>query len=516
MVLDLENSVQAVTQQLIQNRKQEIDQKKLQISESEKMVLESLDFDTVEGISDKVALDHSAKIEDLTNRWTQRWREKGGVLSTQDKLDLVKDQRKVQKELDFAASDVAMIKEIQKELSKPNSIYDLEKTIPALHSYIKEGKVGSGGAINVPVLKQSPFGAKFMAQYDDFMKNRAQSIIDDVEITDRATGQVMIGSTNTEAINKGIEFLKTTPDYRELYNQNPEAAESMIEEMRLKYLKELRSPKWVSGVKPPSQTAAERNRFKNNYGWNVTQPQFDALMRFNETAEGMRKGALSSIQRMKGKPGEEGAVKGASYVTEGGETMLRLELNPTEHKVTKDGKVEVQNQPRSIDIPVPEDGDIEGAKAFYAEIWKYMPDELKQGIHTLPIESFIVPEEMQGKEFSTQMESKTVSPINLDPLNKAVETVQSTSANWFKQQPGNMDKVVKEISALVRQSGKDWIVVAKNDRSKISINDGKSSQVYDLKNADDLQAFRKKIRELTPKTESPAQPKEEVDPLGIL
>ena len=133
LVLDIERNIQSVVQQQVENKKSEIKDKRLRVTENEKLMLDALDMQAVEGMGDNVALEFGNELDNLKDTWAKKFYEKGGELNTQDKLNLRKDQRRLEQKLKSAASEIKMMAEVKKELqiqaTRPDKrgIYDFRR-----------------------------------------------------------------------------------------------------------------------------------------------------------------------------------------------------------------------------------------------------------------------------------------------------------------------------------------------------------------------------------------------------
>ena len=323
MAFDLSQQMAAITQQMVANRQQEIKEKKLQVSESENAILTALDFKTLEGAGDQFALEQSERLNKMTDKWTRKWRDAGGVLNTKDKIELLKDKRDIEQKLALGSAEIAQFNEIQKILKTPNQqVYEYEPTAKAVTEYVKAGKLGTGGLINLPVLKQQPIESKFEAMADPFFAERATVYTDNPKIVDRRTGQVSVQKTNKESIDIAAQFLRTTPEYKELYAIDPAKAEYSINKMIAKHLKEPESDKWISAIAPKgggvSSATSARMSAKNQ-----------AIADFNSAVIGIANFDQDEMNRFSS---EENKVNGLIRSKKKGKDYIEIVYNDPDKK----------------------------------------------------------------------------------------------------------------------------------------------------------------------------------------
>lgn len=362
MAFDLSQQMAAITQQMVETRQQEIKEKKLKISESENAILSALDFKTLEGAGDQFALEQAERLNGLTDKWTRKWRDAGGILGTKDKLELLKDKRDIEQKLAVGSAEIAEFNEIQKILKTPNQqVYEYEPTANAVTEYIKSGKLGTGGLINLPVLKKQPFGAKFESMFDPFVAQRAKTFTDDAEVIDRSTGQVSFKKSNKASVDTGIEYLKSTPEYQEMYATNPAQAESVLSRMRLKYLSEPEEEKFVSAVKPRTGGGGGGVITSVDFPDLKGKPAITAAINYNDFAEKLYNLDESAIQQLKGN------------------TYQSVEILPDKIVLTKKDKEGTKDVlPRNT-----------GKLAFKESLWNIAPDNITQGLTNYPVSSFV-------------------------------------------------------------------------------------------------------------------------------
>ena len=331
LVLDIENNIMAVTQQMVENKKREIAEKKLRVTENEKMMLDALDAETVAGVGDQVALEFGNSLDKLKNDWAKKFYEKGGELNTEDKLALEKDKRNIQQKLKNQAAEITTMQQVQKDLAIQRAnkdrrgLYDFEKTSKWLSEYTKSGKVGSGQFVNGLVFSQPEFGEEFVSKYDDLVKNAAKSTDETIRVLNPNTGLYESKTTNKPTMAQTKEYLMTRPEFQPLVEQDPVKANALVDDMiRGSFL--TKTEQGFSGVinkRDGSGTTAAEEQANSDY--------------FNNIAEGILRGDKDILNTLKGSIDKEiGTISSVGY--EDGNIILY----PTDTK---------KNKPVSIPLP---------------------------------------------------------------------------------------------------------------------------------------------------------------------
>ena len=237
LVLDIERNIQSVVQQQVENKKTEIKEKRLRVTENEQSMLDALDASAIEGVGDKVALEFGNELEKLSTDWAKKFYEKGGELNTQDKLELNKAKRNIESKLKSQAADLKMMADVQKELqiqaTRPDKkgIYDFEKTSKWLDEYAKSGKAGSGGFINGIVFAQPEFGEEFKSKYDPMVKNAVKSTTGTINVLNPTTGLYEEKTTTKPAMAEVKSFLLQTPEGQQLNDSDPVKFNTLVDQM---------------------------------------------------------------------------------------------------------------------------------------------------------------------------------------------------------------------------------------------------------------------------------------------
>lgn len=154
--LDFRATQEAMSQSLINQSKARIQQEKDFMNESEKAILNSLSFEAVQGLSDQVQQNHLKNYNELTDKWTNIYRERGGKLSDFDQLALKKDKMKMDAETSNLKTNVEQFRFAQKEILAHPFLYDPE-SVTRLANITNKGLIGLNESANVLVpLKRTP------------------------------------------------------------------------------------------------------------------------------------------------------------------------------------------------------------------------------------------------------------------------------------------------------------------------------------------------------------------------
>lgn len=196
--MDLSAPIMAITQRMVQTRRQEIADDRSEIAKNEKVLLDALDFEPIQGLSDQIQTEHIQAVEDLTNKWAGEMAQVQGKLSPAKLLDLKRDQRKMEMDISNKKSDVVALAKLKEEMAKEggkikDSYMDVNATAARVNDYIKAGKVGSGGASFLMVPRTYSGAEIYQARYGDQLEKLAT--MKDERITD-ANGNV-IGTTES-------------------------------------------------------------------------------------------------------------------------------------------------------------------------------------------------------------------------------------------------------------------------------------------------------------------------------
>ena len=79
-------------------------------------MLKALDFAAVEGLSQKVSMEHLDQMNSIVDKWSERWLAQGKKLQDRDYLELRKDKIAMQQDVANKKHNVAQIAYIQNQL----------------------------------------------------------------------------------------------------------------------------------------------------------------------------------------------------------------------------------------------------------------------------------------------------------------------------------------------------------------------------------------------------------------
>lgn len=458
--MDLSSQMDAITQQMIQTRRNEIKEKKLQVTDSENAILTALDFKTLEGAGDKFAAEHAKRLDELNNKWALRFKERGGIISTQDKLELAKDKRDVESKLQIGAADLAQINEIRKEIQKgKNSAYDIPKTIENLNRYYSQGLPGSGGATNVPVMKKQMFGQGWLARMEPLATNELlknpQSFDEDITKLDEL-GNNIIQKSNRRAVENFMEFAKQDEEYQELMQQDPEQAKALADSFMTRFLREPQTEK----TRP---TSATRRTGSPTYSQRkAEETKSSKIQEFGNLAQGladMKEDTVSLIKTSK-----FGGISDIYYDKENGEDYMFIDFQPT--------SADDVRATEKIKLPTTDDE----KKIFYKKVWSILPKEMQAGISLEEVEKSIQSSKGEGKK----MERVSVTAVN--------QNIEAAEKNASRENIKKLVAAVKDLFPEIKIESNAPIVGARS-----VILDGKE---YSFKDKAKIDEFKAKINEL--------------------
>jgi len=423
LAIDLDKNIFAITQQMVKSRKEQIKEQKLEIDENEKLILDALDFEPVAGMGDEQALKHLQRVDEMTDKYARLWKDRGGKLSTEDKLSLAKDKRDVEAKLKTASADIATIAEIKKELAKGDkSIYDIAKTAKNLLEYEKSGKVGLGGAINVPVIKEIPSYQAYADKISPLLQKEAMNTkawSSSISEIDPTTGMTKTVMTNESVVDDILSYGDMLPEYQQMLAEDPKGAAAFRSALRERFVVNPSQQKIVASAKETATSPTESlKNAPNSYGWKGrTSEEVTTLEDFNRTAEGLRQMDRSTVGKIIGT--EETGVKDISYDTDDkGRKWMTISFNP---EVSAAGN-ETARKDEVIQVPA-DNASKNELDIFYGKMWKYYPESLKgESLKKAAITPYLAPEKMKGMEFGERMPlareqafDKTFDKVKSDP-----------------------------------------------------------------------------------------------------
>jgi len=142
--MDLATPIMAITQNMIKSRKQEIAAEKATISENEAMMLKAMDFETVQGLSDKIQEDHVQAVQDMTDKYAEKYKQYDGKFPTTVILEMKRDQREMETDIANKKANVLAYAELWKKLQDPkaNDYMDVETTAANMAKWAQDGNIG--------------------------------------------------------------------------------------------------------------------------------------------------------------------------------------------------------------------------------------------------------------------------------------------------------------------------------------------------------------------------------------
>lgn len=430
--LNLDDKVFALTQQMVKSRKDEIKQNRLLVDSNEEAILNALDFEPLEGAGDKIALQHAESVKSMEDKWAKVFKDRQGMLTSQDKIDLLKDKRGVEQNLKKAAADIAQIAEIKKGIGK--GIYDDLQTSANLTEYQKAGLIGSGGALNIPVLKKQPFGAEFEALIDPFLKQRSQDVDTMVESIDTDTGQESKRMSNKRSLSEAAAFIQSMPEYQELYKKDPAQATSLLNRKLMQYSTDKGVQDYVGSLRDKKGSGQEEGK--------LTSAQQSAIDNFLLTTGGIAANDARYTNSLVGMKTPNGVVQSV----ERGDNTVTFKFQP---KLINGLPTEVQ--PITIDLPDPNDE--ESQRIFNEKLWSMYPPDLKKGLTNVPISGYLT----KGKKGAVQYkpapkpeEKELTNALTSLSKEKTPQNAKALYETLIKQYPDLPIKLEKGILGKVK------------------------------------------------------------------
>ena len=210
--LDFTQTQQAISQALISQKKEEIKQKKDLMSESEKALLNALSFESVQGLSEKVQLDHLKRYEDFTSRWTEEYRKGDGILSNPQQFQMLKEKRQLDKTTADLKYGVARTAEAQKEFTLHPELYDPETAV-RLKNVIDNGLQGLPESYNILIPRQIPWTTYFDAQYKPEMESISKQFNTSIAKDNSISGRLKAIKENEQKASELYDLaVKRTPN----------------------------------------------------------------------------------------------------------------------------------------------------------------------------------------------------------------------------------------------------------------------------------------------------------------
>lgn len=146
--MDLSAPIMAITQRMVQTRRQEIADDRSEQARNEDLMLKAMDFETVQGLSDKVQEEHIKRLDDFQNQGAEMMVQSKGKLSDADKMKIMRQKRQIDSEIGSMKSNVLAFADLQKQFNEQkvknpyDSWMDLEATQKAINEWVDAGNIG--------------------------------------------------------------------------------------------------------------------------------------------------------------------------------------------------------------------------------------------------------------------------------------------------------------------------------------------------------------------------------------
>jgi hypothetical protein len=475
--VDLSQQMWNIAQERIKARKQEVEENKLKISESEEFLLKALDFDTVKGMQDKETIELSKLLDEHNSKWALRMKDKSGILSTEDKLEVLRDRREIEDRRNIAATNVGQYEELAKQLiaDKDGKIFDHDATHKRMTEFANEGNIGKESAINLAVMKQQPFGQSFMARAEEaaqkeLLNPQGWSTIPNGINED---GSTKIIKTNEPIMEPFIESMRSDSDWKDLYNRNPYDAEQLLVSLKKRFIRNPIQPPKTSktGGKTSAQLIAETE-------------QNEKFGSFNNLALNLMDMDADTINTIK--LNKEGEITNISYdQTADGGTEMVFDFQPI---TTATGRKE--RLPERIKLPKDQNNTAE-MNAFYTKLWNILPADIKKGVDFSDIPKVIKPR--QGK-----YTGRKVAYQNVQNIENAIVLAEKNPSN---ENIKSLVKTIKENYPNINVKANTPVI---GGNSITIYNEDGNGKIYSFKDDIKIKEFRQKIDE---KIKTPQQEK---------
>lgn len=211
--MDLATPIMAITQQMVKRRKEEIATNKDIANNNEAMMLKALDFETVKGLSDGIQEEHVKAIDSLSEKWASRMAQVQGKLSSVDKLELVRDQKKMETDIADKKANVLAFVELQNFIrtqpEKARMAYDVDATLKNMSDWATSGKIGADGASFLGVPRVWTGAELFQSKYGVGLKN----VLDNRDETVNVDGKIVTTTkfTPEQIINDQYKIIDADP-----------------------------------------------------------------------------------------------------------------------------------------------------------------------------------------------------------------------------------------------------------------------------------------------------------------
>jgi len=454
LAFDLSEQMWNIAQQRIQNRKQEIEEQKKEISDNEKILLTALDFETVKGAQDKFTLDMAGRMKTLTDKWALRMKDRTGILTTEDKLELLRDKRDIESRMQVGAANVAQYDELRKQVyaDEEGKIFDKKKSLENLGRFALNGNIGYKSPMDAVIMQPQPFGQEALAKYGSWLEEtqNPKTAFKSTTKTDLKTGVITTELSNEEDVNAKMDLFEQTPEVQQMLRENPIETRQWLDLNRKALIKKPQTSGVNSGLIGKTKTGKEE--FSSDYPGFTKQAEVDAANNYNDFAERLYQGDESAIEQL----------KGTKYAS--------VEVYPDKYILT-------ENDDKGTKKIVRRDV---GKKAFKHSVWDVAPDSVTQGLTNFGLSSFI----KEDYNLSSPIKKAEITPIRdfkslLSDANSvpAPESVMTSVKEILPEANISYDKT--ETGWFGRKKGKEKIIFGDKPYD-LDIPDDRKKLMYDV------------------------------------
>jgi len=381
-------------------------------------------------------------------------KQKGGILDTNDKLELLRDKRDIENRIQVGAADVAQFQQLQKDLADPKkrTVYDVNETTKRMAKYAIDGNLGQGGVINIPVYQEQPFGQEALAKYGSWLEEtqNPKTAFKSTTKTDLKTGVITTELSNEEDVNAKMDLFEQTPEVQQMLRENPIETRQWLDLNRKALIKKPQTSGVNSGLIGKTKTGKEE--FSSDYPGFTKQAEVDAANNYNDFAERLYQGDESAIEQL----------KGTKYAS--------VEVYPDKYILT-------ENDDKGTKKIVRRDV---GKKAFKHSVWDVAPDSVTQGLTNFGLSSFI----KEDYNLSSPIKKAEITPIRdfkslLSDANSvpAPESVMTSVKEILPEANISYDKT--ETGWFGRKKGKEKIIFGDKPYD-LDIPDDRKKLMYDV------------------------------------
>jgi hypothetical protein len=399
LAVDLSQQYWNIAQERVKARKQEIEENDLKISENEKFLLKAFDIETVKGAQDKKTVELAKMLDDHLTKWAfiSKNNEKPGILTTEQKFEVLRDRREIEDARQKAASEVAQYEQLAKDAVDPKKreLYD-PQTFIDMGKYAAEGRIGDGKLINLIKYAPQAIGQDFMAEVQGMAKEMGvfnKQLFKQYPTGIVDNGQTQWGYTNKPTVETLKKIAQTLPSFHALAKDNYGQAMQILNSIDdytidISDYEPIKSGS-AAGGKTSAQIKAEKD-------------QNEKFGSFNNIALNLMD--MDEAQVTKLKSAEPGKIRDIYYEqSPDGATDMFIEYQPESTGGTK--------LARGIEkIRLPKDAnDKEGIDLFYSKLHQVLPTEMKQGVDVSDIPKTI--KSRAGKYTGNKLPIRTIQKI---------------------------------------------------------------------------------------------------------